>query len=152
MASPSVAAVAVISADNTPRFIETYTDGNSDAVLALHSACYSALDVVDERVAAARVRGSGSAAAIADCYLGELLPLEEHVVHGYLTPTWVKIMLVVGDEVPLQPADARRILGELHTAYARAAAAAPLGGDAFAPKGAFARAAREAVALAPRRA
>ena len=74
MASPSVAAVAVISADNTPRFIETYTDGNSDAALALHSACYSALDVVDERVAAARVRGSGSAAAIADCYLGELLP------------------------------------------------------------------------------
>lgn len=87
--------------------------------------------------------------------MGELLPLEDGAVHGYVTPTWATLLLVLrdgavagnGSEGGVQ-GDARRRLRALHGAYAKAMAA-PLGGGhsgaGWAPGGWRAVMARRAV-------
>lgn len=108
----TVAAIAVVSAVNSPLWLRVYAE--DEEPLRLHSLVHCALDSTDERLAApkkarARLRWAGREApltrlvlsqdaASVEAYLGLLSPADEYFTYGYAACSRVKFLLVTDSE------------------------------------------------------
>ncbi|KAI0275335.1 Sedlin [Gloeopeniophorella convolvens] len=109
----TLAAAAFISPQNHPLLVRAFA-GAGDA-LKYHYLAHTALDVIDERLAAAP-KG-------ADSYLGFLYALEDVAVYAYVTPLKLKIVLALAlSDAVVRDADVLAVFKALHWAYYRAAA------------------------------
>ncbi|KAI0034156.1 Sedlin [Vararia minispora EC-137] len=111
-----LAAVAFVSSQNQPVLVRVISpNATSDDQLKYHYLAHTALDVIDERMAALS-KG-------ADGYLGFLYAMEDVAVYGYLTPLKLKIILALTlTDAVIRDADVTMIFKALHIAYYRAAA------------------------------
>eukprot|EP00850_Spirogloea_muscicola_P002420 SM000009S23549 [mRNA] locus=s9:631103:632355:- [translate_table: standard] len=124
---------AVVGQANNPLYLESFVGGGvggggggggggGDA-LKFHHAVHCALDVIEERVLAAKRSGANGGAAAgggSDTFLGLLYPTEDYRVYGYVSNTRIKFVLVADDE-ELRDADVRSFFRRFHLAYVDAA-------------------------------
>ncbi|KZS94141.1 Sedlin [Sistotremastrum niveocremeum HHB9708] len=108
-----LSAVAFISAQNHPIFVESFSSqGNNipDDLLKAHYTAHTSLDIFDERV--------GPHVKSTESYLGLLYAMEDVAVYGYITATKVKIVavLVLSDSI-VRDAEVITIFKALHVAY-----------------------------------
>mmetsp|Transcript_7167 Transcript_7167/g.21073 ORF Transcript_7167/g.21073 Transcript_7167/m.21073 type:complete len:155 (+) Transcript_7167:204-668(+) len=111
---------AVIGQNSQPLWLQTFQEAASSAVqpsdpLAFHYLVHCALDGVEEKSAVALPRRVPSQGA-ADCYLGQLYSTEEYTVHGLMTNTQIKLLVVVDQDAPREDA-LRLVLNRIHVAY-----------------------------------
>ena len=81
-----------------------------------HLIVHTALDYVEERMAAQRQAASAGGGAKLDMYLGMLYPIEQLRVYGLLTNCRVKLIAVVDDEEPKET-ELRALFRRLHALY-----------------------------------
>ena len=114
-----VCGAAVLGKDNNPLFIRAFGAHNQ---LRFHFIVHTALDFVEEKVAAQRQavtqqQASGAAmAARTEPYLGLLYPTEELRVYGYLSNCRVKLIVVLDDD-DVDEQKMRALFRRLHTLY-----------------------------------
>ena len=115
-----VAGVALLGKENNPLYLRAF--GPHDQ-LRFHFIVHTALDFIEEKVAAQRsqagVAPSQQAAAGAskqDCYLGLLYPIEDLRTYGYLTNCRIKLVLVVDDE-EVKDGEVKSLFRRLHALY-----------------------------------
>ena len=116
-----VVGCAVLGKENTPLYIKAFGDHDQ---LRFHFIVHTALDFVEEKVAAQRQQttqqqAAGAAAAAGskhEAYLGLLYPIEELRVYGYLTNSRVKLIAVVDDE-EVKDAEVKVFFSRLHRLY-----------------------------------
>lgn len=115
----SVVGIAVIGKDNNPLYIRAF--GPHDG-LRFHFIVHTALDFVEEKVAAQRAQPLAAApsqpvgASKHDCYLGLLYPIEELRAYGYLTNCRVKFVAVLDDE-EVKEGEMKALFRRLHALY-----------------------------------
>ncbi|KAF9055059.1 trafficking protein particle complex 2 [Hymenopellis radicata] len=107
MAPIRVNAVAFIAANNHPLLIRSFAENP----LKYHYIAHTALDVIDERVAASPKNS----------YLGLLYSIDDVAVYAYITPLNLKIVLAfaLADAV-IPDIKVHMIFKALHMAYYRA--------------------------------
>lgn len=116
-----VVGCALLGKDNSPLFIRAF--GAHDQ-LRFHFIVHTALDFVEEKVAAqqqaTQQHAAGAAAGAAgsknEPYLGLLYPIEELRVYGYLSNSRVKLIAVLDDE-EVKDAEMKVFFRRLHTLY-----------------------------------
>ena len=119
-AGMTILAVAVIGKENNPLYI--HASGPKDAPLPheeqvrYHLIMHTALDHVEERVAAQRQAAASGVPERMDMYLGMLYPIEQLRVYGLLTNCRVKLIAVVDDEEPKET-ELRALFRRLHALY-----------------------------------
>ncbi|KAF0302528.1 Trafficking protein particle complex subunit 2-like protein [Amphibalanus amphitrite] len=103
--------VAVIGKENAPLYLLT---ADPAAELQFHYTVHTALDVVEEKLAAT----GKTAADSRELYLGALYSTEEHRVFGYATNTKIKFIIVVeAANVSIRDNEIRTMFRRLHAAY-----------------------------------
>ena len=110
-----VVGTAVLGKANNPLYIKAF--GSDD--LRFHFIVHTALDFIEEKVAAQRhaaQQGAGASAAKQDPYLGMLYPIEELRVYGYLSACRVKLIAVI-DEEEVKDEQMRALFRRLHSLY-----------------------------------
>ena len=85
--------VAVIGKKDEPLYF--WSEETEEEALSLKQLAHSALDVVDERVEAAKTAKEESRAGF-ESYLGKLMSSGDHEVFGYLSSTKIKVIVVCG--------------------------------------------------------
>mmetsp|Transcript_57333 Transcript_57333/g.150569 ORF Transcript_57333/g.150569 Transcript_57333/m.150569 type:complete len:158 (+) Transcript_57333:35-508(+) len=121
-----LASIAVLGTENNPLYIRAYDkrgqqDQSQDNLLRFHFIVHTALDFVEEKIAAQKSAqpsgGGGSAAASKqDPYLGLLYPIEDLRVYGYASTTKVKFIAVLDDE-EVKDSEMRAFFRRLHGLY-----------------------------------
>lgn len=111
MSSPSkipVFCIAIIGKNNNPLYIKNFSSVHHD--LKFHYIAHTACDVVEERLNTGVKHG--------DLYLGLLTSIEDCGVHGYLTNTRVKFLLILPVlESIIKDEDVKGIFARIHVAY-----------------------------------
>ena len=82
--------VAIIGKRDEPLYF--FSEESEEEALNLKQMAHGALDLVDERVQAAKEANRGDF----DSYLGKLMSAGDHEVFGYLSSTKIKIIVVCG--------------------------------------------------------
>ena len=116
--NPKVAAVAVLGKDNNPLYIHAFGPKGSplthDEQIRHHLIVHTAIDYVEERIAAQKQAAAGGAKL--DMYLGMLYPIEQLRVYGHLTNCRIKLIAVIDDEEPKE-GEIRALFRRLHALY-----------------------------------
>ena len=111
-----VVGISILGKDNNPLYIRAF--GLHDQ-LRFHFIVHTALDFVEEKVAAQRqqvAQQTAGAGVKHDCYLGLLYPIEELRVYGYLTNCRVKLVAVLDDE-DVKEEQMKALFRRLHALY-----------------------------------
>ena len=113
-----VVGISVLGKENNPLYIRAF--GKHDQ-LRFHFIVHTALDYVEEKVAAQRQamqQQGGGGASKQDCYLGFLYPIEDLRVYGYLTNCRVKLIVVLDEETEdIKDEQMRALFRRLHALY-----------------------------------
>ena len=115
-----VAGVALLGKENNPLYIRAF--GPHDQ-LRFHFIVHTALDFIEEKVAAQRSQAgivppqqAAAGASKQDYYLGLLYPIEDLRAYGYLTNCRIKLVLVVDDE-EVREGEVKSLFRRLHALY-----------------------------------
>ncbi|XP_041971592.1 trafficking protein particle complex subunit 2-like protein [Aricia agestis] len=121
--------VAVIGKDNAPLYIGgVANDTNTDNELSRQWLVHTALDALEERLAATNTNNTNNANAaradLRELYLGLLYSTDTHKIYGYVTNTRIKLVLVTSSisltGSNIRDAEVRTALRRLHALYADA--------------------------------
>ena len=115
----TILAVAVLGKENNPLYIHAFGPKESplphEEQMRYHLIVHTALDYIEERMAAQRQAAAGGGANM-DMYLGMLYPIEQLRVYGQLTSCRIKLIAVIDDEEPKET-ELRALFRRLHALY-----------------------------------
>jgi hypothetical protein len=115
----TILAVAVLGKENNPLYIHAVGPKESplphEEQMRYHLIVHTALDYIEERMAAQRQAAAGGGAKM-DMYLGMLYPIEQLRVYGQLTSCHIKLIAVIDDEEPKET-ELRALFRRLHALY-----------------------------------
>ncbi|KAL1521337.1 hypothetical protein AB1Y20_021004 [Prymnesium parvum] len=118
-----LASIAVIGKEHNPLYIRAFSrsqqDQSEESLLRFHFIVHTALDFVEDKIAAQRNAAQGSSSSSGpklDPYLGLLYPIEDLRVYGYASTSKVKFIAVLDDE-DVKDAQMNAFFRRLHGLY-----------------------------------
>ena len=110
---PMIECLCIIEKDNFPALLRVYSGGKD--LNKYHYMCYCAIDIFEEKEHAVR---AGGVSKQVDSYLGTLYPAQEHKIHGYITNTGVRMVMILDEKDGKDGSLVKAFFKKLHSLHA----------------------------------
>lgn len=116
--SMAIVCAAVVGPLNNPLYLKCFRLGSEEEEeLRFHYIVHCALDAIDEKVSTPKRAPN----EVNDSYLGVLYPTEDFKVHGYVSSTRVKLVVVTEKGVEKDSGEMGKVFKKIYHAYVNAA-------------------------------